>query len=97
MDEPFGALDALTKSSLQDELLLAYARTKATVVFVTHDIDEALYLSDRVLILRGDPATIAESVSVTFPRPRHQLATRELPEFSRLRRVLYDAIVAADA
>lgn len=96
MDEPFGALDAMTKASLQDELLRAYERTGATVVFVTHDIDEAVYLSDRVLILRGDPATVAERIPVPIPRPRDQLATKELPAFLTTRRRVYDAIMAGD-
>jgi NitT/TauT family transport system ATP-binding protein len=93
MDEPFGALDAMTKATLQDELLNVHARTHATVVFVTHDIDEAVYLSDRVLILVGCPGTIGHDLRVDLPRPRDQLATKELPEFLRLRRLVYDAIV----
>ena len=59
MDEPFGSLDAMTKAALQDELQQVQRETGATVVFVTHDIDEAIFLSDRILILDGDPATIA--------------------------------------
>jgi NitT/TauT family transport system ATP-binding protein len=96
MDEPFGALDAMTKASLQDELLLAYERTHATVVFVTHDIDEAVYLSDRILILGGDPATIVERIPVGLPRPRNQLATKEAPEFLKTRRIVYDAIMGTN-
>ena len=92
MDEPFGALDAMTKASLQDELLRALQRTQATVVFVTHDIDEAVYLSDRILVLGGDPATVVEEVAVELPRPRHQLETKEMPEFLKARRMVYDAI-----
>ncbi len=95
MDEPFGALDAMTKSTLQDELLDVRARTGATVVFVTHDIDEAVYLSDRIILLEGSPATIGQEFKVDLPRPRDQLATKELPEFLKLRRAVYDAIVEA--
>ena len=95
MDEPFGALDAMTKSSLQDELQRVQARTSTTVVFVTHDIDEAVYLSDRIVILDGAPATVAHQLEVDLPRPRHQLATKEMPEFLKLRRSVYDAIVQA--
>jgi NitT/TauT family transport system ATP-binding protein len=95
MDEPFGALDALTKGSLQDQLQLVQGRTGATVVFVTHDIDEAVYLSDRIVVLEGSPATIHHEIPVDLPRPRDQLATKELPEFLRLRRAVYDAIVDA--
>jgi NitT/TauT family transport system ATP-binding protein len=93
MDEPFGSLDAMTKAGLQDELQQVHGDTGATVVFVTHDIDEAIYLSDRILILDGDPATIGRSIAVDLPRPREQLATKELPEFLALRRTVYDAIV----
>jgi NitT/TauT family transport system ATP-binding protein len=93
MDEPFGSLDAMTKAGLQDELQQVHGDTGATVVFVTHDIDEAIYLSDRILILDGDPATIRHSIAVDLPRPRDQLATKELPEFLALRRTVYEAIV----
>ncbi len=93
MDEPFGALDAMTKTSLQDELLQVYERTGATVVFVTHDIDEALYLSDRVLVLQGDPSTIGESLPVHCPRPRHQIETKQSEGFLVLRRKVYEAIM----
>ncbi|MGH2628183.1 MAG: ABC transporter ATP-binding protein [Anaerolineales bacterium] len=93
MDEPFGALDAMTKGTLQDELQRVRGRTEATVAFVTHDIDEAVYLSDRIVILEGSPATIGHEIDVDLPRPRDQLATKELPEFLKLRRAVYDAIV----
>jgi NitT/TauT family transport system ATP-binding protein len=95
MDEPFGALDAMTKASLQDELQRVQERACATVVFVTHDVDEAVYLSDRIVVLDGSPATITHEIPVDLPRPREQLATKELPEFLRLRRKVYDAIVEA--
>ena len=93
MDEPFGALDAMTKGALQDELQKVQQRTGATVVFVTHDIDEAVYLSDRIVVLDGSPASIAQEIAVDLPRPRDPLATKELPEFLQLRRAVYDAIV----
>ncbi|HET7719065.1 MAG TPA: ABC transporter ATP-binding protein [Acidimicrobiales bacterium] len=96
MDEPFGALDAMTKAALQDELLGVQARTGSTVVFVTHDVDEAVYLSDRIVILEGGPATVGHEFEVDLPRPRHQLATKEEPGFLRLRRAVYDAITASD-
>jgi NitT/TauT family transport system ATP-binding protein len=83
MDEPFGSLDAMTKASLQDQLQVVHQRTGATIVFVTHDIDEAVYLSDRILVLDGTPATVTHDMRVDLPRPRHQLATKELPEFLR--------------
>jgi NitT/TauT family transport system ATP-binding protein len=96
MDEPFGALDAMTKATLQDELQRVQERTGATVVFVTHDVDEAVYLSDRIVVLEGSPASVAHEIDVDLPRTRHQLATKELPEFLRLRRAVYDAITDSD-
>lgn len=96
LDEPFGALDAMTKTTLQDELLQVYKQTGATVVFVTHDVDEALYLSDRVLILQGDPSTIGESVAVQCSRPRHQIETKQSEGFLTLRRKVYEAIMQGD-
>ena len=96
MDEPFGAIDAMTKATLQDELQRVQERTGATVVFVTHDVDEAVYLSDRIVVLEGSPASVAHEIEVSLPRTRHQLATKELPEFLRLRRAVYDAITDSD-
>ena len=93
MDEPFGSLDAMTKTLLQDELQRVHQGTGATVVFVTHDVDEAVYLSDRVLVLEGNPATIAHEIPVDLPRPRDQLATKELPQYLKLRRTVYDELV----
>lgn len=92
MDEPFGALDALTKAELEDQLLGIFAATKTTVVFVTHDIDEAVYLSDRVLVLDGSPARIAADIRVDCPRPRTQLRTRESAEFMAARHQVYEVI-----
>ena len=74
MDEPFGALDALTRAHLQDELLKIVARTRSTVVMVTHDVDEAVLLSDRIVMMTNGPAaTIGEIQTVALPRPRHRL------------------------
>jgi NitT/TauT family transport system ATP-binding protein len=92
MDEPFASLDAITKAALQDQLQRIHHQTSATVVFVTHDIDEAVYLSDRILILDGRPATVAAALHDEVPRPRHQLESRELPEFLKLRREIYGRI-----
>jgi len=97
MDEPFGALDAMTRSVLQDEILRVVAGTGTTVFFVTHDLEEALYLGDRVIAMKPNPGRITETFEVTLPRPRNQLTTREHPEFLRLRRVLFDFIRAAEA
>ncbi len=92
MDEPFGALDAMTKASLQDQLLEVHRTGKATIVFVTHDIDEAVYLGDRVVVLDGQPGTITHDIRVDLARPRDQLRTKERPEFLELRRRIFDAV-----
>jgi NitT/TauT family transport system ATP-binding protein len=97
MDEPFGALDAMTRSVLQDEIVRVVAGTGTTVFFVTHDLEEALYLGDRVIAMKPNPGRITETFEVTLPRPPNQLTTREHPEFLRLRRVLFDFIRAAEA
>jgi NitT/TauT family transport system ATP-binding protein len=92
MDEPFGALDAMTRQVLQDEILRIADSGGASVFFVTHDLEEAIYLGDRVLALRPNPGRVAEIFDVRLPRPRNQLATRETGEFLRLRRALFDFI-----
>jgi NitT/TauT family transport system ATP-binding protein len=92
MDEPFAALDAMTKASLQDELLRVRDKTGANIVFITHDIEEAVYLGDRVAVLRGAPSTIEAVFDVKLPKPREQIRTRELPEFLALRHRVHDAI-----
>ena len=96
MDEPFGALDAMTRQSLQDELLAILNATGATALFVTHDLEEAIYLSDRVIGLLPHPGRVAEVFDVSLPRPRQQLETRESAEFLRLRRELTRFISAAE-
>jgi NitT/TauT family transport system ATP-binding protein len=83
MDEPFGALDALTREHLNDELLDIWARSQPTVIFVTHDIPEAVYLSDRVLVMAADPGRVIADIQVTLPRPR-DTQTRVHPDFARL-------------
>ena len=92
MDEPFGALDALTKADLEDELLSLVAAMATTVVFVTHDIEEAVYLSDRILVLDGAPARLAAEIPVECARPRSQLATRESDEFRTARSKVHEVI-----
>ena len=93
MDEPFGALDAMTRESLQDEVSRLVREQGLTVLFVTHDLEEAIYLSDRVIALRTGPTadkpSMAAMVEVKIPRPRDQLLTKENPEFLQLRRELY--------
>jgi NitT/TauT family transport system ATP-binding protein len=92
MDEPFGALDAFTKSSLQDEVLHVQERTGATVLFITHDIDEAIYLSDRVLVIAGAPGRITADVAPGLSRPRNQLTTKSDPDFLAARQQLMEAL-----
>lgn len=97
MDEPFSALDALTREGLQDLLLKLWKDVGLTVVFVTHDITEAIYLSDHIVVLAGTPASVASNIRVVVPRPRHQISTRESPSFLALRRDLYQMVVGRDA
>jgi NitT/TauT family transport system ATP-binding protein len=89
MDEPFGALDALTRQALQDEILFLAAEKQITVVFITHDLEEAIYLGDRVVVLGGSPAGIMETVEISLPRPRNQLTTREDARFLAHRHRLF--------
>jgi NitT/TauT family transport system ATP-binding protein len=93
MDEPFGALDAMTKAALQDQILQVHGRTGTTFVFITHDIEEAVYLGDRVIVLAGPPARIHKIVPVFLPRPRDQIRTRQSPEFLRYRAEIHDAVL----
>lgn len=81
MDEPFGALDAITRQHLQDELARLAADHGTTVVFITHDLEEAIYLGDRVIVLGANPGRILETVDVGIDRPRSQLTTKEDPRF----------------
>jgi ABC-type nitrate/sulfonate/bicarbonate transport system ATPase subunit len=96
MDEPFGALDAMTRQGLQDEVLSLVRASDATVVFVTHDLEEAIYLGDRVIGLLAHPGRIGIELKIDLPRPRDQLTTRENPEFLALRRELFDFIKASE-
>lgn len=96
MDEPFGALDAMTKQTLQDEILDLVKSENMTVVFITHDIEEAIYLSDKVVVLRANPqfnqSSILKQIKIKLDKPRNQLTTREHPEFLHLRHELYQYI-----
>jgi len=84
MDEPFGALDALTRRNLQDELLRIWAELKKTVIFVTHSIEEAIYLADRIVVMTYRPGTVKRDIIVDLPRMRDPAA----PEFNALKREL---------
>ena len=89
MDEPFGALDALTRQSLQDEVARLCAVNGTTVVFITHDLEEAIYLGDRVAMMSSRPGRIAEMLPIDLPRPRDQLTTREDRRFLDYRHHLF--------
>ena len=91
MDEPFGALDALTRAKLQDELLSIVANTQSTVVMVTHDVDEAVLLSDRIVMLTNGPAaTIGEILEVNLERPRSRVALAEDAHYQSCRKAVID-------
>jgi len=92
MDEPFGSLDALTRLELEDTLLRVWAELKTTILFITHDIEEAIYLSDRVWVLSRRPSQIIQELLVEFPRPRNQLATRAEARFMAMRNEIYRQI-----
>ena len=92
MDEPFASLDAMTKAGLQDELLRVRDRTRTSFVFITHDIEEAVYLGDRVAVLNGSPGRIEDIVTIDLPAPRDQIMTRQLPQFLSYRYGLHKAI-----
>jgi NitT/TauT family transport system ATP-binding protein len=95
MDEPFAAVDAQTRADLEDLIRVLWHRLKVTVLFVTHDIEEAVYLGQRVLILSHAPTVIMEDVAIDLPDERSQLETRSLPRFSELRRHVYAQIQLA--
>jgi NitT/TauT family transport system ATP-binding protein len=82
MDEPFGALDALTREQMNDDLLRVWSKNQSMVLFITHNISEAVYLSDRIIVMSKRPGRILETLDMSnLPRPRN-LATKEMPEFS---------------
>lgn len=93
MDEPFGALDAQTRNMLQKELLEVWEKTKKTVVFVTHSVDEAVFLSDRIIVLTARPGTIKEVVNIDLTRPRERTGA----EFARIRRYVLDLVEQASS
>ena len=98
MDEPFGALDALTRAKLQDELLEIVARTQSTVVMVTHDVDEAVLLSDKIVMMTNGPAaTIGEVLRVDLPRPRQRIELAESADYQRYRKAVIDFLYTRQA
>lgn len=88
MDEPFGALDAQTRNLMQKELLRIWQETKKTVVFITHSVDEACYLADRIVVMTSRPGTIKETFDVTMPRPRDRASV----EFAQLRKKILEEL-----
>lgn len=88
MDEPFGALDAQTRNMLQTELLEIWEKTKKTIVFITHSVDEAVFLSDRIVVLSPSPGSISRVVTIDLPRPRDRTST----DFAQVRRHVLDLI-----
>ena len=95
MDEPFGALDALTRGVIQEELIKIWNETQQTVFMITHDVDEAILLADRILLMTNGPyARIAESVSVSIPRPRERNTIIHHPAYYKIRNHLVDFLVS---
>jgi NitT/TauT family transport system ATP-binding protein len=92
MDEPFASVDAQTRGDLEDLVLRVREEFAVTILFVTHDIDESVYLADRVVVLTHAPTEVKEIIDVDMPFPRDQLATKELPEFTHLRGHVYRLI-----
>jgi NitT/TauT family transport system ATP-binding protein len=93
MDEPFGALDALTRRNLQDELLRIWAELKKTIVFVTHGIEESIYLADRVVVMTYRPGTVKRIVPISLPRPRDPASA----EFNALKREIGQLVMEEQA
>ena len=97
LDEPFASVDAQTRADLQDLLLEVWERRGLTVLFVTHDIDEAVYLGDRVVVLSASPTRVKEVVDVDLPRPRDQIVSHSRPEFAALRSRIFASVRAEAA
>lgn len=98
LDEPFGALDALTRAKLQDELLQIVAKTQSTVVMVTHDVDEAVLLADRIVMMTNGPAaTIGEILAVGLPRPRNRVELAEDAAYVHCRKAVIDFLYTRQA
>ena len=92
MDEPFASVDAQTRGDLEDLVLQVREQYGVTILFVTHDIDESVYLADRIVVLTPSPTEVREVLTVDLPHPRDQVDTKELPEFARLRAHVYRLI-----
>lgn len=92
MDEPFGSLDALSRSSLEDDLLQLWKEQKFTVLFVTHDIDEAIYLSQKVILLSSRPSKIIDTIEIELDYPRHQIESKNSNLFAGYRKNISEKI-----
>jgi len=95
MDEPFAAVDAQTRADLEDLIRVVWKKLGVTVLFVTHDIDESVYLGERVIILSSSPTVVQEDIVIDLPAERDQLETRSLPRFTELRHHVYEQIQLA--
>jgi NitT/TauT family transport system ATP-binding protein len=95
MDEPFAAVDAQTRADLEDLIRVVWRKLGVTVLFVTHDIDESVYLGERVIMLSSSPTVIQEDIVIDLPAERDQLNTRSLPRFTELRHHVYEQIQLA--
>jgi NitT/TauT family transport system ATP-binding protein len=95
LDEPFAAVDAQTRADLEDLMLRLWTELDLTVIFVTHDIDEAVYLGQRVLVLSSSPTRVLDDVRIDIPGPRSQATTRIEPGFAELRTRIYRGIQEA--
>jgi ABC-type nitrate/sulfonate/bicarbonate transport system ATPase subunit len=96
LDEPFGALDAITRNALQEWLLEVWRQFRHTILFITHDVEEAAFLSDQVYVLTPRPAQVRVRVDIAMPRPRRREMTLR-PEFAALKQQLLDALGDYDA
>lgn len=94
LDEPFGALDAMTREVMQAEFEKILSKTHQTVIFITHSIDEAIAMGDRIVVMTAGPGRIKDILDVDIPRPRYEVNIREHPEYQRLRRSIWDMLQA---
>jgi NitT/TauT family transport system ATP-binding protein len=97
MDEPFGSVDAQTREDLEDLVLRVRRERDITILLVTHDIDESVYVGDRVVVLTPGPGRVRADLTVSLPEPRDQITTKELPEFVRLRTEVSRLVRSRDA
>jgi NitT/TauT family transport system ATP-binding protein len=92
MDEPFGALDAMTRENLQVELRRIHRTSGATIIFITHDVDEAVFMADRLIVLKGKPASTGLDITSDLGAERDQIRTKESPNYLKLRHIIYEAV-----